>query len=86
VKSKRFIISPEILLNLFTAGPHPGGYSVIDQGIPEDAKFINVRHAWPNRIELLITSEEFESLTFGEIIPTLTPVLKRDDPTLRSEK
>jgi len=73
MKYKRVLISPDLLLQLFTPGPHPAGYTVVAEAIPEDAKLINVYHAWPSRVELLISSETFESLSPGDEIPALTP-------------
>ena len=80
MKYKRVLISPELLLQLFTPGPHPAGYTVVAEAIPEDAKVINVCHGWPSRIELLISSETFERLSPGDEIPALTPHITRHEP------
>ena len=76
-KVKRLQISPELLFELFTAGPHLGGYSVVEDAVPADAKLINVRHGWPNQIELLIESEEFPEIEDGEKIPLFRPLVQR---------
>jgi hypothetical protein len=67
-------ISPELLLSLFTTGPHKGGYSVVQDAIPENAILLNVRHGWPNTIDLLIESAEFSDIQDGQVIPELAPL------------
>ena len=59
MRAKRFAISPELFLSLFTLGEHPGGYAVVRDPMPPDAVLLNVRHSWPNAIELLVCSESF---------------------------
>lgn len=44
----------------------------IVRGIPADAKLINVQHGWPNEIDILLESREFEAVDEGEPIPFLT--------------
>jgi hypothetical protein len=58
---RRVVISFEILHDLFSAGMHPPNrYAVTKDPIPADAKLVNVQHAWPNCVELLLWSESFE--------------------------
>ena len=78
MKYKRFQISPELFLALFVEGPHPA-YSVIKDAMPADAKLVHVRMAWPNYLEMLISSESFPELKKGEEIPLMaSPTLKRE--------
>jgi hypothetical protein len=79
-KWRRFTISVELFLQLFTEGPHRAGYRVKENGIPEDAKLVNVRHAWPNSIEVLIESESFGDVGVGEVVPEATPVIEKETP------
>jgi hypothetical protein len=77
MKVKRLIISFELLAQLFFAGEHSGGYSVIEDAIPTDAKLLNVRQSWPTGLELLIESNEFPEVSEGSNIPELTPKIRR---------
>jgi hypothetical protein len=70
MKVKRLQISPELLFQLFAAGEHRG-YYVGAGAVPCDAELVNVRHAWPNMMELLIRSESFEEVVLGQEIPPL---------------
>lgn len=70
---KRLQIAPAIFFRLFSAGDHAG--YMVEQGIPTDAKLMNVRHGWPDMIELLIQSESFEEIKEGQEIPFLAPVV-----------
>jgi hypothetical protein len=71
-------ISGELFIDLFTTGKHPG-YEVIDEGIPDGTKVINVRLGWPN-VELLLECEDFEPVVEGQTVPFITPVIKRHPP------
>lgn len=70
----RLAISSELFCAMFAFGHH-SAYSVVDCSIPDGARIINVRHGWPNVIELLLESENFPELTEGEVIPELSPVI-----------
>lgn len=71
-KLRRVVISFELLRDLFTTGAHPPrSYSVIKDAIPADAMLVNVQHAWPNCMELLLWSESFEEVKPGDPIPPL---------------
>jgi hypothetical protein len=75
---RRVVISFEILQDLFSAGLHPPHrYAVTKGPIPADAKLVNVQHAWPNCIELLLWSESFEPVKPGDIIPMLDILCER---------
>lgn len=79
MRYKRVQISAEKFLAAFAEGPHPpAGYTVISDAVPADAKLINVRHAWPNLVELLLSSDTFPVLQEGEEIPLLTPTLRSE--------
>lgn len=78
MKAKRLIISAELFFTMLQEGFHPGGYSVIENAVPRDAKLINVRHAWPNEIELLISSEGFPEVEEGAEIEAFCPLLRSD--------
>lgn len=75
-------MSFDLLRDLFSPGGHPAfAYSVISGGIAPDAVLVNVKHGWPNCIELLFYSESFEELKEGELIPLVDIVCKREAPT-----
>jgi hypothetical protein len=75
---RRVVISFEILHDLFSAGLHPPNrYAVTKDPIPADAKLVNVQHAWPNCVELLLYSESFEPVGPGDIIPQLDILCER---------
>lgn len=79
MRYKRLIISVELFFGLFTQGFHPErGYAVIADPIPPDAKLVHVRHAWPNQIEILISSDTFPELKKGQEIPQITPTLRSE--------
>jgi hypothetical protein len=67
-------ISPELFLELFSSGDHPG-YKVIDHAVPSGTRVINVRLGWPAWIEVLIEHESFEELKVGDVIPLLAPLM-----------
>lgn len=69
---KTLRISPELFFELFRDGLR--AYRVIRDAVPLDAQLVNVRHGWPNYIEVLISSSEFDEVTEGEIVPLLEPV------------
>lgn len=74
---KSLIISWELFRGLLTEGVHPAkSYAVIDGAIPDKAALLNVRHAWPNCIELLLQSDEFEEVPEGAAIPHIKPVMQ----------
>lgn len=70
-------ISAELLFELFTAGEHSAGYRVVAQAIPADAELVNVRHAWPNGVELIIRSESFDPIDPGAEPPPLVPRIEK---------
>jgi len=76
---KRLCISPRTFLDLFTEGFHVP-YSVDENAIPPDAQIVNVRHGWPDTIEVLIRSDSFPELHEGEEIPELVPWMSRPIP------
>ena len=88
MKYKRLQISAELFLSWFTAGKHlENGYEVTKDGLPADVRLVHVRHAWPNFIELLLSSETFEEVKKGEEIPLILPIMTLlTPPTLRSEQ
>lgn len=84
MKVKRLQISADLLFEMFSAGFHEGGYTVIDDAIPADAKLVNVRyfppHGWPNSIELLIESDSFAEVGEGQEPPTFSPTMRKEYP------
>jgi hypothetical protein len=80
MKYKRVVISPDLLLMLFTPGFHAAGYAVTKDGIPGDAELLNVHHCWPNKIERLIKSETFDAVKCGDEIPLCIPEITREAP------
>jgi hypothetical protein len=78
---RRVVISFEILHDLFSAGPHPPNrYAVTKDPIPADAKLVNVQHAWPNCVELLLWSESFEPVGPGDDVPMLDILCELQPP------
>ena len=76
MKCKRLLITPDLFLSLFHAGPHPHAeYTVTENAVPSDARLIDVRHGWGNFIEVLIESASFPEVPDGEIIPEMTPAI-----------
>jgi hypothetical protein len=69
-------ITPELFIGLFTQGLHPG-YLIFREAIPDGARIRNVRLGWPDSVELVLESDEFEEVTDGDPIPLLTPVIER---------
>ena len=80
MKYRRLVISPELLFQMFAAGEHKGGYSVIQDAVPSDARIVNVRASvylgWPAAIEILIQSKSFSEVPEGDVIPELMPVIQ----------
>lgn len=77
MRYKRLLISPGELFKLLHADYRFRSYGVISDAVPKDARLVNVRHGWPNVIEILIESAEFEEVQEGSEIPALCPVLRR---------
>lgn len=73
---KLLVVSPELIFSLFQEGLHQNVYEVIQHAVPENARFVNVRHGWENHIEILIESPDFEPLKGGDSIPVLMPVMR----------
>lgn len=84
MKVKRLQISAELLFEMFSDGFHEGGYTVIKDAVPADARLVNVRyfppHGWPNSIELLIESDSFAEVAEGHSVPTLLPIARKEYP------
>lgn len=77
MKYKRLQISVDLLFMMFSEGHSSPGYRVTGDGIPHDAKLVNVRHAWPNTVELLIESESFAEIKDCDEIPVFSPTCER---------
>lgn len=75
MRYRRLRISFEQFATILGDGPH-GPYVVIKDAIPADAKFVNVQHAWPNSVEVLMESSSFSELKEGEEIPFLIPIIR----------
>lgn len=76
MRFKRLIITAELFFDLFTSGVHPPRtYRVDEDAIPSDARLVNVRHGWPDALEILIESQSFEEVKQGDVIPELRPVI-----------
>lgn len=78
MKVKRLQISAELLFGMFSSGFHEAGYTVIEDAIPSDARLVNVHHAWPNRIELLIESDSFLEVKEGFVPDAFCPVMRKE--------
>lgn len=79
MRIRRLCISAELFLSLFHAGQRPA-YAVVENAVPGDARLVNVRHGWPNSIELLIESESFDEVPQAEKIPDIQPICMRGTP------
>ena len=75
MRHKILRVSFELAANCMR-GEHPG-YRVVSGEIPKDAKMINIRHGWPDTIEILIESEEFPEVKEGEEIPLLETMFQK---------
>lgn len=71
---KRLLVSFELLREFLVAGDHAHRYSILENAVPGDAILLNVQHAWPNCVELVLYSPSFDEVTDGDIIPML-PIL-----------
>lgn len=60
-------ITSKLFVGLFTKGLH-SGYLVTREPIPDDTRIRNVRLGWPDYVELVLESEEFEELKDGDPI------------------
>jgi hypothetical protein len=72
---RTLLISGDLLLGLFEAGAHRG-YVVVENAIPSGSKLVNVRHGWPNIVELVIESDSFSEVAEGAVIPLIEPALQ----------
>jgi hypothetical protein len=70
------MVSWDLARDFIITGQHERRYRVID-GLPQDAALVNVRHSWPNCIELLLASASFDELKDGDEIPILNPTVER---------
>jgi hypothetical protein len=77
MKTKTIEVCAEFFLQLLSAGHHAGGYTVVKDGIPDDAKVLNAEVSSPGRISLLIESESFADVHPGALVPVLVPVVER---------
>ena len=68
-------VSAELFLSCYTEGLHKFSYRVVGDALPADAKCVNVRHAFPNEIELVIESESFPEIRRGEQLLVMVPQL-----------
>lgn len=83
---RRVVISFELLRQLFAPGAHPPrSYRVVRDAIPEDAELVNVQHAWPNCVELLLRSDRFTPVKLGDQIPQLDILVETSaEPSFQS--
>lgn len=80
MKRKILRISGKQLLNMFGFGLKPM-HEVI-AGTPADARIVNVHHGWPNEVEILLESEEFEAVPEGHGVPYLSITVRSFAPEL----
>lgn len=77
MRYRRVKISTELFLGWFSPGKHEQrAYEVLKDAIPEGSELVNVRHDWPNGVELLIRHDSFSAIKLGEEIPLLTPTMR----------
>jgi len=69
-------ITSQLFVGLFTKGQHPA-YLVTREALPDDTRIRNVRLGWPDYVELVLESEQFDEVREGEPVPNLTPVIER---------
>lgn len=80
MKRKILRIPCELLLNMFAVGLK-SMHEVI-AGVPADARIVNVHHGWPNDIDILLESEEFEAVPEGHGVPYLSITVRSFAPEL----
>lgn len=70
---KRFQAAPELIMRLGS-----GKYEVIANPLPEDAKIERSYYDEDARaFTIIVQSQEFEPVLWGETIPTITPMIQR---------
>jgi len=69
---KRLPVSFDLVRDFLVAGEHAHLYCISEKAVPPDAVLVNVQHAWPNCVELLLHSPSFDEVKDGEIIPELS--------------
>lgn len=75
MKAKRVRITLELLLCWFMPGAMH--YEVLEDEVPIDAKIVDVDlNRDHTEIELTITSDQFEEVKDGQVIPELKPILR----------
>jgi hypothetical protein len=73
-------ISDELLISLLAPGVHPHGYEVLWDGIPPDARIVDIVRM-PGECRLKIASTHWSGPAEGEIIETIcTRVQMLDAP------
>jgi hypothetical protein len=76
-------ITDALLVQMMAAG-FIGSYEVIEDGLPPDARIVDVRFSafsqpGHNTLELLIESAEFEPIEEGQRYPHLNPTFRRTE-------
>lgn len=74
-------ISNSLFVELFTAGKHDA-WEVVDGAIPKDARIVNARMEFSERLDggdvhLLLESSEWSPVGDEMLFPEITPVMKR---------
>ncbi len=63
-------LSGKTILSMFAEGPH--AYTIAGNGIPMDAKILNLEYDADNEvITLTLYSSEFEEIVIPEMIPSI---------------
>lgn len=73
---KCLLVSADLLVSVLSLGEHDG-YVVIKEEIPEATILVNVRHRWPDNVELLLYNAKWDIVTKDQEIPQLTPLLQK---------
>lgn len=72
-KLRRFRISADMFLELFSDGSHPR-YEVMN-GIPKGTVVVGVQQEYPGWVVLVIYHPSFETVFEGDYIPELIPTI-----------
>ena len=56
---------------------------IVEKGLPEDTKIINVKLGWGDYMELLLESEKFDEVPLYTEVPEIEPVIIKNLPKLK---
>lgn len=80
MRYKRLLVTWELIVNMLETGVHHKNSYEVSPGVPINTKLVNVRHSWPNVIELLLEHPSFPELKEGGEIPEVELTFTRVVP------